>query len=107
MSDTVDTARRAPTVFVAHEEAHFELCKLRAYLRLLIQIVDPESIGLKATTLHPQAFSWLLTNIWKGVDEYLQATYWSAEHAIDIEEAHKRIAAIRERNEELRGIAAT
>ena len=34
MSDTIDTARREPTVFVAHEEAHFELCKLRAYLRL-------------------------------------------------------------------------
>lgn len=107
MSEAFDApTRREPTVFVAHEDAHFELCKLRAYLRLLTQIVDPDAIGLQASTLHPLALSWLLTSTWKSIDEYLQATYWSGDHAIDIEEAHKRVAAIRERNEELRGIAA-
>ena len=39
------------------------------------------------------------------IRETLQATYWSGDPALDLEEAHARAAALRERNEDLRGIA--
>jgi hypothetical protein len=105
MSEKSDTARHAPTVFVIPEEAHLELIKLREHLRLMTRLVEPGSGALHACLLHPHALSFWFTTFWRTVDEYLQATYWSGDHAVDLEEAHARAAALRERSEELRGAA--
>lgn len=104
MSGKSDTAHHAPTVFVVPEEAHLELIKLREHLRLMTRLVEPGSAALHECLLHPHALSFWFTTFWRTVDEYLQATYWSGDHAASLEEAHVRAAALRERNEELRGV---
>lgn len=97
-------AQREPTVFVIPELAHFELLRLRENARLMTRLVEPGSVALHDCKLHPHALSFWFTTVWRALDEYLQATYWSADLSLDIEEAHKRAAAIRERNEAMRGI---
>jgi hypothetical protein len=98
--------QREPTLFCIPEEAHFELVKLREHLRLMARLVEPGTAASDHDAiLRPNAMSWLVTRLWRDVDEILQATYWSADHAVDVEEAHVRIAAIRERNRELLGVA--
>ena len=98
---------RGPNVFVVSEEAHFELCKMRAHLRLMTRILDPNAVGLQDCNLHPHTLAWWFTSIWKSLDEYLQATHWSGDQSLDVEEAHRRAAEIRERNDALRGFDAT
>ena len=61
--------------------------------------------GAPADWKRRSALSFWFTTFWRVLDECLEATYWSEDHAMDIDEAHVRAAALRERNEELRGIA--
>ena len=105
MSTNFEAVHRAPTVFVIPEEAHFELIKLRDHLRLMTRFVEPGSVALHDCMLTPHALSFWFTTFWRVLDECLEATYWSEDHAVDIDEAHVRAAALRERNDELRGIA--
>ena len=95
----------APSVFVLPDEAHLELIKVRDHLRLMTRFVEPGSVALDDCVLHPHALSFWFTTLWRTLDECLRATYWSGDPALDLEEAHARAAAIRERNEDLRGIA--
>ena len=104
MSDKSDAPRRAPTVFVIPEEAHFELVKLCEHARMMARVVNPGTSAFEDCPRHPRALCWSYTTIWRALKEYLEATYWSADHALDIEEAHKRAAEIRERNSALCGI---
>jgi hypothetical protein len=104
--DTLSNPQREPTLFCIPEEAHFEFVKLREHLRLMAHLVEPGTAASDhQAMLRPHALSWFVARLWREVDEILQATYWSADHAADIDEAHVRIAAIRERNRELRGLA--
>jgi hypothetical protein len=44
----------------------------------------------------------LSPQLWREVDQVVEAAYWSADHAENVEAAHTRAAAIRERLEALR-----
>ena len=94
-----------PTVFCIPEEAHFEMVKMRDFMRVMSRLVQPgTAAGDYDFVLRPYALSWLITQLWTELDRVIEATYWSADHAVDIEEAHARSAAIRERNEALRSV---
>ena len=107
MSDESDAPRRTATVFVASEEAHLELIKLRAHTRLMARVVDPNAVTLQECPLHPMALCWSYATITRALDEYLAATHWSGDPTLDVEEAHARAAEIRERNCALLGVDAT
>ena len=97
MSKETD-APRAPSVFVASEDAHLELIKLRDHTRLLSRMADPNTVTMHECPVHPRALCWSYAAISRSLDEYLQATHWSDDPALDFEEAHSRAAEIRERN---------
>ena len=96
---------RDPAVFVIPAEAQLELIKVRDHLRLMTRFIEAGSVAMHDCVLHAHALSFWFTTLWRALDESLQATYWSGDHELDIEEAHIRAAALRERNEELRGVA--
>ncbi|UHQ19737.1 hypothetical protein LVB87_00775 [Lysobacter sp. KIS68-7] len=96
--------QRAPTVFCIPEEAHIELIKLREFLRVMSRLVEPGTTASEHDfILRPHALSWLITQLWTELGKIVQTTYWSEDHTEDLEEAHRRIAEMRERNAELRG----
>ena len=96
-------APRAPSVFVASEEAHLELIKLRDHTRLLSRMADPNTVTMHACPVHPRALAWSYATIARALDDYLQATHWSGDPSLDVEEAHARAAEIRDRNAALCG----
>ena len=102
---TAPTLRhREPTVFCIPEEAHLALIKLHEHLRMMSRLVEPGTVASEHDfILRPYALSWFMTQLWSDVGKILQTTYWSEDHTEDLEEAHRRIAALREQNAELRG----
>jgi hypothetical protein len=85
-----------PTVFCIPEAAHLELVKLRDHLRMMSRLVEP---GTAASDhdfiLRPHALSWFVTQLSREIDQVLEATYWSEDHAADLDVAHARAAALR------------
>jgi hypothetical protein len=104
MSQHSDALRAS--VFVASEEAHLELIKLRDHTRLLARMSDPNAVTLHECPMHPRALALSYSTISRALDDYLQATHWSDDPSLDFEEAHARAAEIRERNSALCGCDA-
>ena len=83
------------------------MVKMRDFMRVMSRLVQPgTTAGDYDFVLRPYALSWLITQLWTEMDRVIEATYWSADYAVDVEEAHVRSAAIRERNDALRGVEA-
>ena len=77
--------------------------RMREHTRLMARMADPNAVTLHECPLHPLALCWSYETITRTLREYLQATHWSGDPTLDIDEAHKRAAAIRDMNLALRG----